>query len=131
MPEDDSGLSLPDEAEESKLAPLKAKPKTDTTPEPIWTLLPHDKQVVNGWEALARDTPAHIINAYDWLSQCAMTPRGSRCFALRHKAYAGHWCYEVSSGDRLYYKPDAGKKTAIVWYVGPHPSGIPKPPKGI
>jgi hypothetical protein len=116
----------------SALDPLTANSKTNPPSVPVWTLIPHDKKVLAAWERLSRDTSANIVNAYDWLSQRAMTPRGSRCFALRHAKYLGCWCYELGPGDRLYYKPDADKKIAIVWYVGPHPKDrVPPPPKDI
>jgi hypothetical protein len=77
-----------------------------------------------------RDTPQNAINAYDWLRMHATKPLPGRCYALKHKNYAGCWCYEIGSGNRLYYKPDEVTKRAIVYYAGPHPKGgIPTPPK--
>ena len=55
-----------------------------------------------------------------------------RCYPLKGKAYAGQWCYEIGSGDRLYYKPDEETKVCTVWYAGPHPKkGIPNPPANL
>ena len=121
---------LPDESvEKHPSLELKAVSKKEPAAKPVWTLIAHNERVLKGWAKLAKDTPPNVINAFDWLSQGAMTPRGARCFALRGKRYAGCWCYEIGPGDRLYYKPDGGKKTARVWYAGPHPKhGIPFPP---
>jgi hypothetical protein len=123
-------FSDPEDTGTIGLESLLAEPKTDHPPEPIWTLRPRDKRVLREWKRLSRDTPANIINAYEWLSQRAMTLRGTRCFPLKGKKYAGCWCYELGPGDRLYYKPDEKTKTAVVWYVGAHPKdGIPAPPE--
>jgi hypothetical protein len=59
-----------------------------------------------------------------------MARKPGRCFPLRHSKYAGHWCYEIGAGDRLYYKPDPQARRAAIWYAGKHPEGrIPNPPK--
>lgn len=118
--------------EEPPSLELKSILQTAPPSKPVWTLVAHDKRVLKGWEQLAKTTPSNVINAFDWLSQRAMTPRGGRCFPLRHKNYAGSWCYELGAGDRLYYKPDDQTKIAKVWYVGPHPRDrIPSPPRDI
>jgi hypothetical protein len=129
-PDDAFESSLPDPStEEHSSLELKAPAKGDPPAKPIWTLVAHNKKVIKGWAELTRGTPENVINAYDWLRQGAMTPRVTRCFALRGKRYAGCWCYEIGPGDRLYYKPDEERKTATFWYAGPHPKrGIPFPP---
>jgi hypothetical protein len=37
-----------------------------------------------------------------------------RCYALRHKNYAGVWAYEVGAGDRVYYRPDQERRRVLV-----------------
>jgi hypothetical protein len=60
-----------------------------------------------------------------------MKPIPGRCYALRGKKKAGCWCYEIGSGDRVYYKPDDASKTVKVYYAGSHPNVAPDPPKKI
>jgi hypothetical protein len=91
---------------------LRADLKGDRPAMSAWTLTAYNKKVVQGWERLARETPENVANAYDWLRDC--------------------WCYEIGSGDRLYYKPDRSRNTVIVYYAGPHPKErIPAPPKDL
>lgn len=93
-------------------------------------LTAYNKRVLKGWEQLCQSTRANAANAYDWLAQDAMARKPGRCYPLRHSKYAGHWCYEIGAGDRLYYKPEARTKRAVIWYAGKHPAGrIPDPPK--
>ena len=61
----------------------------------------------------------------------AMKPIRGRCYALKGKKKAGCWCYEIGSGDRVYYKPDDASKTAKVYYAGSHPNDAPDPPKNL
>ena len=97
-----------------------------------WTLIAHNKRVLEGWESLAANTPENATNAYDWLSMNAMKWKPGRCYPLRGKAYAGCWCYEIGSGDRIYYKPDQTLRRAVVYYAGSHPKAtIPAPPKNL
>ncbi len=111
---------------------LKAPLKGDPPQESVWSLIAHDKKVLRGWNDLSRDTLENVVNAYDWLRSDAMKWKPGRCYPLRGKRYAGCWCYEIGSGDRLYYVPDAANKTATVYYAGRHPKGaIPIPPKAL
>ncbi len=111
---------------------LSAKLKGDQPEPSIWSLFAHNKKVLRGWEQLARSAPENAINAYDWLRKHATKPMPGRCYALKHKKYAGCWCYEIGSGNRLYYVPNNDIKTAIIYYAGPHPKGsLPEPPKNI
>lgn len=93
-----------------------------------WSVIARDKKVRKGWEQLVRNTSANAINCYDWLVRHPMKPMPGRCYPLKGKEFAGHWCYEVGAGDRVYYQPDPASKKVTVWYAGPHPSAIPVPP---
>jgi hypothetical protein len=127
QPNDEPG-SIEDEEQPS--LELQTPLKGIDPAESAWTLVAHNKRVLKGWKQLVRDTPQNAINAYDWLRMHATKPLPGRCYALKHKNYAGCWCYEIGSGDRLYYKPDEVTKRAIVYYAGPHPKGgIPTSPK--
>jgi hypothetical protein len=110
------------------IAPFKgANPIAST-----WILKAHTTRVLKGWEKLSRATQQNVVNCYDWMRRHATERIPGRCYALKHKTHAGHWCYEIGAGDRVYYKPEETSKTAIVWYAGPHPKdGIPVPPKDL
>jgi len=92
-------------------------------------LVAYNSRVLKGWEHLVRDTQQNSVNAFDWLVRHPTKPKPGRCYALKGSKYAGHWCYEIGSGDRLYYKPDQTQRTVTVWYAGKHPNGVPAPPK--
>jgi hypothetical protein len=128
------GLSAADDAE-SESAPASltlAAPGSESQATHVWSLTASNRRVLKGWEQLCRDTPANAINAHDWLARNAMTRKPGRCYPLRHAKYAGHWCYEIGAGDRLYYTPDAETQQVVVWYAGRHPEGrIPDPPKAL
>jgi hypothetical protein len=56
-----------------------------------------------------------------------MTRYPKRVFPLRGSKYRGIWEYEVTSGDRVFYKPDASRKKVIVFYAGKHVDPAPTP----
>ena len=58
-----------------------------------------------------------------------MTGIPRRCYALKHKHYAGCWAFEIGSGERIYYKPRTEKREVVVYYAGPHPTAVPYPPE--
>jgi hypothetical protein len=126
-PENDPERDLLEAISLRLTAPAKSDPPTDP-----WLVVAHNKKVLNGWQQLVHNTSQNAINCYDWLLRHPMKPIPGRCYALKHKAHAGNWCYEVGAGDRVYYKPDEVNKKVTVWYAGPHPHGkIPMPPKGL
>ena len=109
-----------------------SRPRKETQTAPTWVLMAYNKKVLKGWAQLCQSTRANATNAYDWLARDAMARKPGRCFPLKHAKYAGHWCYEIGAGDRLYYKPDERTRTAAIWYAGKHPEGrIPDPPKAL
>ena len=123
--------SIPPKEEEN--LDLSAPLKGDGPPGSNWVLIAHNKRVLRDWEQIVRNRRQNAINAYDRLRMDAMTASiPKRCFALKHKNYAGCWCYEIGDGDRLYYKPNAETRRAIVYYAGPHPKdGVPLPPRDL
>ena len=129
-PEEDPNSGEVDEEEAPPLelsAPLKGSDPSQS----IWTLVAHNRRVVKGWEQLVRNTPENAINCFDWLRMHAMKPIPGRCYALKGKKKAGCWCYEIGSGDRVYYRPDDASKVAKFYYAGSHPSAAPDPPKNL
>jgi hypothetical protein len=58
-----------------------------------------------------------------------MKIRPRKCYPLKGKAYDGCWCYEIGGGDRVYYRPSADQKKAVIYYAGRHPKTVPTPPK--
>ena len=96
-----------------------------------WILVAHNRNVLKGWEWLCRNTPEDAQPCYAWLSQHATLPKPRRCYALKGKQFAGCWGYEIGSANRVYYKPDETDRKAVIFYAGPHPSGVPTPPKGL
>lgn len=119
----------PEESEQLQSLELKAVAKGDPPANP-WLVLAYNKRVFKDWEKLVCDTEQNAVNAFDRLVRHPMERMPGRCFPLRYAKYAGHWCYEIGAGDRLYYKPDEDKRTVTVWYAGHHPKDrIPVPPK--
>jgi len=99
--------------------------------DPPWRLIAHNKRVVDGWLALCAKVPESALRCYRYLSADAMRRYPRRCFPLRGDRYRGVWEYEVSSGDRLFYIPNAETKVAIVYYAGSHISPAPTAPRQI
>lgn len=131
MPHDpENDPDQPDESAETFSRELKAAQKGDA-PQSPWSVVAHNKKVLKGWEQLVRNTPQNAINAYDWLRRHPTKSMPGRCYALKHKKYAGHWCYEIGSGDRVYYRPDDTNRTVTVWYAGSHPNAVPTPPESL
>ena len=122
-----SSPTEPEDSHEDRGLDLVAPEKGDP-PESPWRLIAHNKRVLNGWTKLARAKPANAINCYDWLRRDPMRRRPGRCYPLKGRKYSGCWCYEIGSGDRVYYKPDIESRTVRVYYAGEHPRGAPLPP---
>jgi len=123
---------MTEENSEGPPGPLDIKPpKVAITIAASWTLIAHNRNVLKGWEYLSRHTPEDAQHCYDWLHEHAMLARPRRCYALKGRAHAGCWCYEIGSGNRVYYKPDDATKTAVIYYAGPHPNAVPVPPKSL
>lgn len=95
-----------------------------------WVVLAARKSVLEGWELLCRQMNSNAQRCYEWLTRHPMRPIGGRCYALKGKAYAGCWCYEIGSGERVYYRPDETRREVVVYYAGPHPAKVPYPPAG-
>jgi hypothetical protein len=104
------------------------RPATVEALDPPWTLVAHNKRVLQSWNVLCENTRENASRCYQWLSQHATTPIPRRCYPLKGSAYAGCWAFEIGSGDRVYYKPDESAKRAVIYYAGPHPRKAPEPP---
>jgi hypothetical protein len=100
---------------------------TDGTGRP-WGLTAYNKRVVRGWEALCKQIPENVTRCYCWLRRNPTERIPGRCYELKHKHYAGAWCYEVGSSQRAYYKLRLEQHDVLVYYAGPHPSKAPYPP---
>jgi hypothetical protein len=103
-------------------------PDGSSTEGATWTLIAFSKSVVKGWIVLCQTLPGNCARCYDWLSRNLTQAIPRRCYPLRHKRYAGAWCYEVGSGERIYYRPLVEVNEVIVYYAGPHPVKVPYPP---
>lgn len=112
-------------------ADLSIKPPNPPGVSASWHLIAHNKSVLKAWEALCRATPEDAQHCYSWLSHDAMLGKRQRCYALKGKAYAGCWAYEIGRANRVYYRPDKSSKSAVIYYAGPHPHWVPTLPKGI
>lgn len=51
-----------------------------------------------------------------------------KMLALKGKNYAGVYCYELGSGDRVYYRVGEDPRQVVVYYAAEHPSRVPLPP---
>jgi hypothetical protein len=93
-----------------------------------WNLIAHNKKILKGWEVLCQDIPENAIRCYNWLREDPMRRIPGRCYELKHKHYAGAWCYEIGSGQRVYYKPRINQRDVLIYYAGRHPKKVPYPP---
>ena len=95
-----------------------------------WTVVAYSKSVLAQWNRLCTETPQDAIRCWEWLARDAMSlARPKRCYPLRGKPNAGAWCYEIGSGNRVYYMPDRVTLKATLYYAGHHPSKAPSPPR--
>ena len=116
-PEPEPSLEIPAPKESSSDGPSKA-----------WTLTANNKNVIRGWQELCRQIPENARRCYDWLREDPTRRIPGRCYELKYKHYAGAWCYEIGSGQRVYYKLRAEQKDVLVYYAGRHPITVPYPP---
>lgn len=94
-----------------------------------WTVIAHNKNVVEGWRYVCRQIPDNAARCYAWLRMHPTRGIPRRCYALKHKHYAGVGAFEVGASDRVYYRPRQDRHDVLVFYAGPHPKrGIPYPP---
>jgi len=98
-------------------------------PDPTWSLVANNKRVLADWVSVCQTLHENAIRCYEWLRAHPTRGIPRRCYALKHKNYAGAWCYEIGSGHRVYYKPRADRKDVLIYYAGPHPKSVPYPPK--
>jgi len=89
-----------------------------------WTVLARNRRVNKSWNELVRRAPEESLRCYLHLLTQPMTRIPFRCFPLRGHLYRGVWEFEVTSGDRVFYVPDAEHRTVDVYYADAHP----KPP---
>ena len=94
-----------------------------------WVLIAHCKRTLKGWRLLCEQIQENAQRCYDWLRADPTRRIPGRCYELKHKHYIGVWCYEVGSGQRVYYKPRRESHDVLVYYAGPHPTKVPYPPK--
>ena len=57
-----------------------------------------------------------------------MKPLPRRCYTLKGKTYVGVYCYEIGSGDRVYYRVGEDPRQVVVYYASEHPAKAPVPP---
>jgi hypothetical protein len=96
--------------------------------EPCWTVVAHTPRVNRSWEALMQRAPENARRCYEYLSTMPMQRSPGRVFPLRGKRYKGAWEYEVTKGDRVFYKPIPAEQKVVVYYAGEHPKAAPEPP---
>lgn len=95
--------------------------------ETLWTVVAHNQRVNRAWEELANRAPRNAARCYEDLRSAPMTRQTGRVYPLKGKVHRGLWGYEVTGGDRVYYKPDPTTRRVVVYYAGPHPKRIPRP----
>ena len=100
-----------------------------STPSSGWSVVAHNKAVIRGWSAICKQINENAVRCYEWLRATPTRRIPGRCYPLRHSGYTGCWGFEVGSGQRVYYRPDEARKTVLVYYAGPHPSRVPRPPE--
>ena len=93
-----------------------------------WSLTAHNKKVLRGWETLCQQLPENAVRCYEWLRRHPTERIPGRCYQLKHKHYAGGWCFEIGSGQRIYYKLRPEHNDVLLYYAGPHPAKVPHPP---
>ena len=112
-----------------RLLPAPAEFSSAGNAQGAWSVIAHNGRVTKSWLRLCENLRENCIRCYQWLQFTPMQPINCRCYALRHKNYAGVWAYEVGSSERIYYRPDEDRRRVLVYYAGPHPSKIPYPPE--
>lgn len=93
-----------------------------------WKLIAHNRRVLEGWRLLCRQMPENAVRCHRWLREHPATPIRNRCYALKHKHYAGVWCYEIGSSERIYYELRQEVREVLIYYAGAHPKKVPYPP---
>lgn len=93
-----------------------------------WKPIGHNRRVLAGWNLLCRQIPENAIRCYDWLREHPTKAIRGRCYELKYKQYAGVWCFEIGSGQRVYYKLRQNSREVLVYYAGPHPWKVPCAP---
>src|SRR3954447_9740665 len=96
-------------------------PRGSSIVEQPWELIAQNKKIIKGWELLCQAIPENCLRCYNWLRADPMRKIPGRCYELKHKNYTGAWCYEVGSGQRIYYKPRIESRDVLIYYAGPHP----------
>lgn len=123
---DEEGVEV--QSEEQPLAIARPIPEPEGQ-SGEWALVAHNKRVLEGWRLLCRQVNENAVRCYDWLRTNPTRRIPGRCYELKHKHYAGAWCYEIGSGQRIYYRPRPEKRDVLIYYAGPHPKrGVPYPP---
>lgn len=92
-----------------------------------WSVVARNGRVNRNWEALIDRSAESALRWYKYLRKCPMTRYPGRVFPLRGSVYRGAWECEVTSGDRIFYVPDAEARKVDVYYVGPHCRSAPRP----
>lgn len=103
-------------------------PKEVQLSEPVWKVVAHTRQVNRSWESLMQRAPENTQRCYEHLATRPMQRLPGRVFPLRGKRYKGAWEYEVTKGDRVFYKPISVERKVVVYYAGEHPKAVPEPP---
>ena len=119
------------QGDEESVSPLNIYPPSQlvaASTDPLWLLVAHNKKALHGWTEICVRMSGNAQRCYEWLRAHPKRPIPKRCYALRHKHYAGAYAYEVGSGDRVYYKLDEALRKVIVYYAGSHPASVPYPP---
>jgi hypothetical protein len=112
-------------------ARLDIPPPSGSAPgsQPPWTLTAWNRKVIEGWTLVCRDIPENAARCYNWLREHPKQRIPGRCYELKHRQYAGVWCFEVGSGHRVYYKVREDRRDVLIYFAGRHPSKVPYPPK--
>jgi hypothetical protein len=119
------------DAEVAEPQPLEIPIPGPTTDQNLgdWKLIAHNRKVLDGWRLLCRQLPENAVRCHRWLREHPTTPIQRRCYALKHKHYAGVWCYEIGSAERIYYKLRHDVREVLIYYAGAqHPKKVPYPP---
>ena len=93
-----------------------------------WDVVARNSRVLKGWQELIEKAPENMRECFKRLCSKPLERLPGRIFPLRHKKYKGAWEYEVTSGDRVFYIPDAAAKKVVVYYAGKHVTPAPFPP---
>ena len=112
--------------EEPLLAPGDAEISDES--EILWEVVALNARVNQRWEELIIRAPSSAARCYHNLQTAPTTRQAGRVYPLKWKTYKGGWGYEVTGGDRVYYMPDPATRKVVVYYAGPHPKDVPRPP---